>query len=176
MRRKSSGVWVWAMMGTVGLTGGAQAATIAVGSGVNQAELWVEFSDGTLYDFTVSFGEEEGDTVSGLERAEVRQAFASPGPADAPPQAQIRPPRPVLHYDDTVIISYDIVESQDDSIRIVYDTVALTIHRPGRPTAPPVQQRNHPLAPKPTQQGVAVIHGGPLVVAAEPVGRVGVSA
>lgn len=42
------------------------ADTIAVGQGVNQAGLYLEFSDGAIYQFEVAFGTAPADMVTGL--------------------------------------------------------------------------------------------------------------
>ncbi|MCP4589504.1 MAG: hypothetical protein GY842_02040 [bacterium] len=77
MRGKSSVKWLCAVVGTVCLAEGAQADTIEVGSGVNQAELWIEFGDGALYDFTISFGLVDADTSTGLALFDIVEAETS---------------------------------------------------------------------------------------------------
>ena len=52
----------------------AQADTIQVGTGVNQAEVWIEFKDAAMYTFGVSFGAEPEDTVTGLDLFDIIEA------------------------------------------------------------------------------------------------------
>jgi hypothetical protein len=44
----------------------ATAAPLVVGSGVNVADVWVQFSDGALFEFDVYFGQTLGETTTGL--------------------------------------------------------------------------------------------------------------
>lgn len=61
-------IHVWAVAAvTLAASNVSRADLITVGSGVNQAELVVEFSTGALFTFEVLFGVEPTDTVTGLD-------------------------------------------------------------------------------------------------------------
>lgn len=60
-------ILVWAAAAATLAAGNAtRADLITVGSGVNQAELVIEFSSGALFTFEVLFGVESTDTLTGL--------------------------------------------------------------------------------------------------------------
>jgi hypothetical protein len=85
MQTKYLGVIVCAAV--VGGALRAEASPIEVGSGVNDAALVIQFSDGALYEFDVNFGLTAADTTTGLglfdiveaatDLTTVRQTFGS---------------------------------------------------------------------------------------------------